>query len=558
MRRTVGRALATLAMIGLAAGACSSTQDASTDTTASATKSQSGEITEYTVPAGSDGPQSGGSLVYGLEAETDGYSPIANRMAPAGQIVANTLFDPLAAWGADGKVYPYLAESFESSELFTEWKITLRPDVRFHDGTPADGAAVQKFLLALRDAPLTGAAAAPIEDVTLVEGEPLAAVVHLDQPWVVFPAVLTNQGGMLMAPSQLDAGPAGSRQPVGTGPFRFVDWVPDAKLNVVRNDDYWQDGLPYLDEIEFQPITDLQSRVNALETGSIDVLHMAQQQLRPKLTQLAEEGKIQLWFGTGEEDEALILLNNSTEPFNDVRLRKALAQATEHNEYFEATSTPPSRKADSFLSSDSPWYAADNGWPTYDLDAAKQLVDEWKAEHGGEAPAFVFRTTPAPEQQSVGQLLERQWEAAGFDVTLETMEQTQHIATGLSGNYQANLWRQFSSPDPDGEFHWWISTAIAGEGSTGLNFARLDDPQIDEALRTGRTNLDPVERKKAYADLQRRMSEIVPWVYLSHLQWMLAADLDVRDLTNTTLPDGTPAMPMVAGVHRMTQTWLES
>ena len=147
---------------------------------------------------------------------------------------------------------------------------------------------------------------------------------------------------------------------------------------------------------------------------------------------------------------------------------------------------------------------------------------------------------------------------AGFDVTLETMEQTQHIATGLSGNYQANLWRQFSSPDPDGEFHWWISTAIAGEGSTGLNFARLDDPQVDEALRTGRTNLDPVERKKAYADLQRRMSEIVPWVYLSHLQWMLAADLDVRDLTNTTLPDGTPAMPMVAGVHRMTQTWLES
>ncbi|MCB1005995.1 MAG: hypothetical protein KDB35_17580, partial [Acidimicrobiales bacterium] len=136
MRRTVGRALATLAMIGLAAGACSSTQDASTDTTASATKSQSGEITEYTVPAGSDVPQTGGSLVYGLEAETDGYSPIANRMAPAGQIVANTLFDPLAAWGADGKVYPYLAESFESSELFTEWKITLRPDVRFHDGTP--------------------------------------------------------------------------------------------------------------------------------------------------------------------------------------------------------------------------------------------------------------------------------------------------------------------------------------------------------------------------------------------------------------------------------------
>ena len=72
MRRTVGRALATLAMIGLAAGACSSTQDASTDTTASATKSQSGEITEYTVPAGSDVPQTGGSLVYGLEAETDG------------------------------------------------------------------------------------------------------------------------------------------------------------------------------------------------------------------------------------------------------------------------------------------------------------------------------------------------------------------------------------------------------------------------------------------------------------------------------------------------------
>ena len=555
MRRSVLALIGVLAAGTVLAASCSSSEEASSGPSEQADGPE--VVTDYTVPATGE-PHRGGGLVYALEAETDGLSPVDNRFAVSGLLIGNAVFDPLAAWGADGKIYPYLAESFEPSDLFTEWTVRLRPDVRFHDGTPANAEALQQFLLALRDSPLTGAAARPIEDVTLVEGDDLSVVVHLSEPWVVFPAVLAGQGGMLMAPSQLDAGPEGARRPVGTGPFSFVNWEPDARLDLVRNDDYWQEGLPYLEEVQFQPIPDLQNRVAALETGSVDVMHVGQQQQRAKLTDLAEAGDIQLWFASGEDDEALILLNNAAEPFSDQRLRVALAHATELDEYFQTTGTPDSRRADSFLSAESTWYEPDNGWPTYDLAEAQRLVDEWKAEHDGETPSFVLRTTPAPEQQTTAQLLKRQWEEAGFSVELETMEQTQFIAQALAGNYQAHLWRQYSSPDPDGEFHWWASRAISEGDQIGLNLPRLDDEEVDQALIDGRSNLDPAARKEAYARLQRRISELVPFVFLSHLQWMIAADLDVRDLLNTTLPDGTESMPVVAGVHRLTQTWIEN
>jgi peptide/nickel transport system substrate-binding protein len=130
------------------------------------------------------------------------------------------------------------------------------------------------------------------------------------------------------------------------------------------------------------------------------------------------------------------------------------------------------------------------------------------------------------------------------------VEFAQFIALAIGGNFDALAWRQFSSPDPDGEYQWWHS------GST-LNFARLADDEIDAALERGRAESDEEARREAYADLQNRMAEIVPYVWFNHVQWYIVADESVHDIPNGPLPDGEESMPFQAGAHRTAQIWRE-
>ena len=124
-----------------------------------------------------------------------------------------------------------------------------------------------------------------------------------------------------------------------------------------------------------------------------------------------------------------------------------------------------------------------------------------------------------------------------------------------------NLWRQFGAPDPDVDYVWWHSETADGDVNF-LNFARLYDEQVDDALQRGREQTDPTAREEAYADFQRRLTELIQYVWLNHSVWTVAADNDIRDITNGPLPDGEESLPIggtgtFGGTHRLTQVWLE-
>src|SRR5690606_13441593 len=133
----------------------------------------------------------------------------------------------------------------------TVWTIGLREGVVFHDGTPVDAEAVKQNLEAHMSSGLTGSAVSPIETVTVED--PLTVRVDMKIPWAAFGSALTSQVGFVQAPSQI-ADPEGNRKPVGSGPFRFTKWVTDASLDTERNEDYWREGLPYLDGVQFTPV----------------------------------------------------------------------------------------------------------------------------------------------------------------------------------------------------------------------------------------------------------------------------------------------------------------
>ncbi|MCU0312119.1 MAG: ABC transporter substrate-binding protein [Acidimicrobiales bacterium] len=544
----VGAALVVASGLAACGGSTSPTEDAA-----------STAVDVTIAPSGP--PRPGGSITYALEAESDGFNPTSSRWAVSGYTVAGAVFDPLAAYDESGVARPYLAESFTPSSDFLTWTVAVRPDVRFHNGEVLDGAAVKKSLDAAIASPLVGASLANVAGITVDPARPLELVVTMREPWAVFPSVLTGQPGYIAAPAQLDApAPDNTRVPIGTGPFVVESWTPDKSWTGTRNPDYWRrdaDGtqLPYLDAVEFVPVTDAASRTAALLNGDVQLAHTYDWPAIRELRAAADEGRVQLVVDVGPGEEGFVIFNTARPPLDDVRVRRPLAQCTNRDEFLAVSQVPPEQAATSQFAPSSPWFEPDAGFPAFDQAAGSAAITELEAEKG---PLRVeLNSVPAPETQTQIQVIATQWEACGVDVDLKATEQSAFIADMVSGNYSANLSRQFGATDPDGDYVWWIGRNAAPIGSFALNFARLADARVDDALDRGRATDDVEARTRAYADLQRRQSELVPYVWLSHIQWVVGGANDVRNIGNQTLPDGEPARTISNGNVRLTETWLE-
>jgi ABC-type transport system substrate-binding protein len=386
---------------------------------------------------------------------------------------------------------------------------------------------------------------APLEDVEVTDE--LTAVVHMDSPWVAFPAMLTGQVGMIPHPSIITD--AINDEPVGTGPFTFSEWVPDSRFVAERNDAYWREGLPYLDRIEYRPLVDFEARRSAVDAGDIDGFLGGAAEDIERYSAEAEAGDdVQFYADEGENEEGFVQLNLEAPPFDDLRVRQALAYATDAETYNQVIDKGVLRIADGPFVPESRYYV-DTGFPTYDLARAQELVAEVEADTG-EPVSFTLANTSDDFSRGQSAILQEMWEAAGFEVELSFTEQTQYIFDALAGDYQANAWRQFGSPDPDGDYQWWHS------GST-LNFARVKDDQIDAALDAGRQSADPEVRADAYATLQQRFTDLLPYIWLAHVEWGIIAKPYVQDINASTLPDGSPAKPFVTGTHRVDQIWID-
>ncbi len=546
-----------MATVAIAA-ACGSSDDDGGD------EGGSGGTTGADVTIAAEGdPTPGGSVIYGLEAETSGYNALDDRWAIAGNMTAGVIYDPMSAYDAEGNIQPYLAESFTPNADFTSWTIKLRPDISFTNGQPLTGEAGANFLRGIAAAPLTGGALRNVDTVETDATDPLAFIVNMKAPWASFPTVLVGQAGMIPAPEQLDAALAGdkekaSRDPIGTGPFILEEWIPDNRFVATKNPNYWRkdsagNPLPYLDQVEFRPIPDPQTRVASLEAGDITMMHTSASKQRTELQELAAGGDVQLVEDRGENEESFVMLNTSKPPFDNVAARRAVAYATPYEPYFAVTETDPELATDSAFGKDSPYYV-DTDFPTYDPAEAERLVQEYTAQTG-QPLAFELTTTPVTENQQIIQLFAEQYNAVGMQVTLKGTEQGQFIVDAATGNYQANLWRQFGATDPDGDYLWWHKSNATG-GIT-LNFARFANDELSAALDEARATPDPEVRKQAYQTVQEIWADQVPYVWLSTTVWAIGAANDVRNIANATLPDGQESLPFQSGWHRLTETWVQ-
>ena len=473
-------------------------------------------------------PVEGGRLVIGLEGETDGFNPVANRFAVSGHSVALAIFDPLMMRNADGEVVPYLAQSLEPNEEYTVWTLKLREGITFNDGTPLDSAAVVKNMQAHLDSALTGPALSQVASVEATD--PMTVTINMDNPWVPFPAYLTGQLGYMAAPSMLDD-PEGSRSPVGTGPFVFEEWVPGQRFRATKNADYWraEEGLPHLDEIEFRPIVEAQSRLSAVQSGEVDTMHTSDS---GTIVAMRDAGDLQvLELDQGATEENFILLNTARPPFDNKNARLALAHATDRERYVEIIQRGVNAVASGPFSGQEEFETPD--FPEYDPEKARELVQAYE-EESGQPLTFQYSTTNAAVNLPAAQLFQDMWAEVGIEAEIDQVEQSTLISNAITGEFQANGWRQHGEEDPDQAFVWWDINNAKELGTLSLNFGRYKNEELQQILQEARENPDEESRRDAYAQVAEIFAEDVPFLYLSRTLWAYAAKQDVGGLTGGT------------------------
>jgi len=499
--------------------------------------------------ADGDAPTPGGKVVMGTAFDLPGWDPTRALWSLAQNTMTMAVYDRLLAYDPDGEPVPYVAESMEPDDELTSWTLTLRPGVRFSDGSELDADVVVQNLEAHRTSPITGSSMAAVESVTAIDERTVR--IDTSEPWSTFPHLLTSQVGMMMAPAMFENDNR-AREPIGVGPFVVSEWVPGDHTVLVANDDYWQEGLPYLDEVEFVNVTDVTSRAASLEAGDFDMISLAEPAQIQRFLEAAGAGEYQIAFDqNGEDTEIFVALNTSAPPFDDPLARELLVTAldtqlvseTVYEGFFEPARGP--------FKPTSEWFA-ETEYPDHDPARARELATRYEDENGGPL-RFTANIPAATEYVRIAQLIQGQVAEYGIEIEINSMEQTPLIIAAISGEYEATGFQLFGSEHLDRESAF-LSGATVDE-DISLAITRMANPTVDDALGAARQTTDKQEQIAAYADLQRGLAEDLRFAWLVHTATAVVARNQVRGLASSELPDGRPGLGQESSLIRLDVLW---
>jgi peptide/nickel transport system substrate-binding protein len=520
----------------------------------------SGGLVDNAPPEDPGAPVRGGHLRVALEGETNNWLPgRGNHVAPAALTVAMALFDPLIRLDHEGRFRPYLAESLTPNESYDVWTLRLRPGVLFHDGTALDAAALKWNFDNLHKRP-GSVTFGSIRDVDRMEiVDPLTVEYYLTRSVVPFPDMLSRGVGWPVSPTAVQLhGEEAGLYPVGTGPFRLVNWRRDDRLELVRNEHYWRDGLPYLDAITFRPLPDEDARLASLISGDMDAIQTLRQHIVDRMRRMSG---IYLYEQIGNSSGSAIF-NTQRPPLDDARVRRALAYALDQEALVEVLGGRGiSPVQTQYFSRDSAWYSerAAQAWPQRDQQRARALYAEYANDprrsdglSPGSPVAFELMCLPEQSLVDLAQMYQALWRAVGFEVRLRQVEQATQIQRVISGDYMSTCWRTSNEQDP----FIILNNDFGPPDVQPLNYTNFTHPQIEAQLDTLRTVPDFEQRKAIVEQIMLLLAEQVPNTWTGSTPSAVAAQPRVRNIKNWTFPDGTLGDGMPVAQVSWAEVWL--
>jgi ABC-type transport system substrate-binding protein len=498
--------------------------------------------------------QSGGTLRIAIGADANGLDPESVLNNNAGYVMS-ALYDGLTSYKpGTTQVAPGLAESWDVSSDATSYTFHLRKGVTFHDGTPFNAAAVVAWLdrLLNKQNPhyygnqqgidsFVDFTFAGIDRYTKVDDATVR--LQLQKPDATLLTNLAMAWSGVTSPAAVEKYGYGLQQhPVGTGPFSFVEWVPNDHITLKANPGYWG-GKPHLDQVVFQVVPDASTAMLKLRNGEVDVLtDVAPEQV----SVVKQDSSLQLITQPGLAVLG-VALPVDHKPFDDKRVRQALNYAIDKKNLdkyvFSSLAAPMAAPAPAVE-----WGTA-TGLPPFDQDIAKakQLLKDAGYGGGLNLTMWVYNTTrgynPAGGSR-VGTALQADLQKVGVTVTLQQLEWTAYLAKVRSRALSEMALTGWSGDngDPDN----FLSSLYGSPGIPTGNQAHYSNPDVDRVLVQARGLGDVSRRTQLYQQVQKTIWDDAPWIWLNTVAQVRAASRKVQGLVlNPT--------EMYFGLHRV---WL--
>ncbi|UAL48372.1 glutathione ABC transporter substrate-binding protein [Sutcliffiella horikoshii] len=478
--------------------------------------------------------EASGELTVGIEAEPTSLDPF-NSTDGNSATVQSTMFEGFLRFDEKMNLVPVLATEYNFNEDATEITFTLQQGVKFHDGTDFNAEVAKENLDFVRDAE-NGLARASffsfISEVTV--NDEYSITIKSEEPNSAMASYMAHSSASFKSTEELkkkkdDTDYNLDRNPVGTGPFRFQEWKDSEQIVVTKNENYWNtQEEPKVDSITFLPIVEASTRVNKLKTGEVDVIFPI-----PTLNakELEQEENVDLYVGSST-NVFYIGMNFKEEKYNDLKVRQAMNHAVDKDGLIAQIADGYAQVADSAIAPAVYGYAGQSVYE-HDKELAKELLKEAGMEEGFKATLWTRNTT---EFVSVAEYVAIQLKEIGIDVEVQAFE-SGTLFEMLDAGEETDLWIGRWSPGT-GEADYGLRPNFASDrvppnfNNSGFYINEELDGLFDDALRTP----DQDQALSIYADIQMKIYEDAPWVFLHIPDTIIAKGKDVNGIY--VLPSG--------------------
>jgi ABC-type transport system substrate-binding protein len=482
-------------------------------------------------------PVYGGTLTIAMPFATqvDTNAVLQVALYEAGLYFHDGLFD----WGPDGKVKPLLVKQklVSADGLTVTWK--LQPNVKFHDGTPFNAAAVKWNLERKIQKKQSPYDLLPFNTVEVVDD--LTARVKLDRPYPALDAVLANRSFSMYSPTfSQKVGDAGLKtQQSGVGPFILTSFVPNEAIRLKKNPNYWQKGLPYLDEIIIRIVNDPNTRATMLAAGDADV---ALQLSSPDVQRFKNAQGFRVLEGQGSQ-QYYIVMNSRRPGLDDKRVRQAFNYAVDKEGIVQKVYLGNARVAQAMYATPSLEGFTPAGAYPYDPDKAKKLLDEagWRVGSGGIREKdgkklsvdMWTRKGSTPGDYEISELVQGMLKAVGVDCKLTLLEPATfnpRVSVPPEKSQYDMVSMGFNAPTGHVDYVLNMLYSSKAFPPRYYNRAYMVVPDVDQMIEKANATRNREEQHKLYAQILKRMHDEAPLIQLVDLTQAVAFRDNVRGI----------------------------
>lgn len=464
-------------------------------------------------------------LVFGRGGDSVSLDPAIVTDGESFKVTEN-IFETLLNFGEqDTTINPGLAHDWEVSEDGLEYTFHLQEGVKFHDGTDFNAEAVVKNVERWKGGAeeqfyyFNSMFKAEGKDIiaSVEATDDLTVVFTLSRPQAPFLKNIAMSPFAIASPTAFEAaGESFGDNPVGTGPFTFVEWKRNDSITVAKNEEYWQEGLPKLDTIIFRAIPDNSARLNALMTGEIDLADG----VNPSDAQTVESNADLQLIERPSMNIGYLGLTNTRPPFDNKLVRQAVNYAIDKQAIVDAFFQGRAEVAVNPMPSSISGYNEEIAGYEYNPEKAKELLAE-AGYDGGEIELWAMPVPRPymPDGQKVAEAIQKNLSDVGIPSKIVQFEWATYLEKAKNGEADAFL---LGWTGDNGDADNFIYTLLDKDTIGSNNYAHYSNDEVHELLIAAQSETDEEVRSELYKQAQVIIHEDAPWVPLAHSIPLLA------------------------------------